>query len=163
MHHVYRIDVRTGKLADANTPKQFVETKLVETLPPIFDAWLDRQKSDDALGIPRGRSGGKNEASNGQVRRSMTSAEFGIASPENGSIYKIDPSLRRQFQMLDVAVVAGPAYQNVRLFVDGKLFSRLASEKVARWALSPGLHEFRLSGEKGGRNLRSAPVRIMVY
>ncbi|HQT92983.1 MAG TPA: hypothetical protein PL001_13260, partial [Candidatus Kryptobacter bacterium] len=92
-----------------------------------------------------------------------TSADFGIASPENGSVYKIDPSLRRQFQMLDVAVVAGPRYQNVRLFVDGKLYSSLSEAKVARWALSPGIHEFRLSGEKGGRRTKSAPVRIMVY
>ncbi len=163
MHHVYRIDDRTGRLADARTPKQFVETKLVETLPPIFDAWLDRQKADDTRGASNNQPGVGKEPASEQTRRSLTSADFGIAPPENGSVYKIDPSLRRQFQMLDVAVVAGPAYQNVRLFVDGKLYSNLSAEKIARWALLPGLHEFRLSGEKNGRDLRSAPVRIMVY
>ena len=163
MHRVYRIDDRTGTLANVSTPKEYIETKLVETLPPIFDAWLDRQKPNDGRRVSRDGNGIPGKPSGEESRRSMTSAEFGIASPENGSVYKIDPSLRRQFQMLEVAVVAGPIYQNVRLFIDGKLYSNLSEAKVARWALSPGIHEFRLSGEKEGRRTKSAPVRIMVY
>ena len=163
MHHIYRIDRRTGQIAGTATPKEYTETRLVETLPPIFDAWLNMQRtatrSNDSYDKMR-RSDVMNQD---ESHRSMTSADFGIASPENGAVYKIDPTLRRQFQMLDVAVVAGPAYQNVKLFVDERFYSDISQAKIARWTLSPGSHEFRITGDKYGRKAKSSRVRIIVY
>ncbi len=92
VHRLYRVDARTGSLADGYTPKQFVQEKLFEVFPPIFDQWILEEK------IPRpifesvvrnkmsdGRSGVGGSETNHPFR--MLDADFAITVPEDGAVF----------------------------------------------------------------------------
>lgn len=164
MHTSYLVDSRTGGRAKRSTPASFVEKRKVEVLPPLYDSWLEQQESErngrqPLRPVDAPRMAG---ASSLEDPTSATKIDFGIESPDNGSTFKIDPTLHREFQLLDVAVVAGPGYSCVKLFVDGKFYTDMKDRKIARWALAPGVHSFVIKGEKGRKSVASPTVYIMV-
>lgn len=161
-HHVWRVDKGTGMPAGAGTAAKYAETRVVETLPPIFGAWLNAEGKTGGEGnssIDHGRFGANERSADNP----MASVEFGIASPENGAVFKLDPTLRRQFQVVGVKIIAGPSYHDLRLFIDGKFYSSVSSQETTQWPLVSGKHEFELKGEKGPGEVRTSRVSITVY
>ncbi len=117
VHRVYRVDTRTGAIADSSTPKQFVQEKLFETFPPIFDQWASEEKIPKPFpGTPAFAAtlkdidglNGRNDQSFGKIN-----SEFAITIPEDGAIYKIDPVLRREYQTVTITMAVGQSYDDV--------------------------------------------------
>ena len=168
VHRIYRVDGRTGALADGHTPLQFVQEKLFEVFPPIFDQWVSDEKIPrpllalrvgSKLGDPVNRADG-----NELVRHSrMVDADFAINLPEDGAMFKIDPVLRRAYQTVEFNIAVGAPYHNVQLFMDGKVLSRSVEGSLYRWNLEKGEHVFQLVGEKNGRSVRSNMVHVRVF
>ncbi|HEY9165658.1 MAG TPA: penicillin-binding protein 1C [Candidatus Kryptonia bacterium] len=164
MHLKILVDARTGEPARGPIRGRSLLTETIEVLPPSYDSWLEQREEGrrNRLPVPGPRARlGTPVSSTGDLQR-PAAVEFGISAPENGAVFKIDPSLRREFQMLDVAVVAGPAYHDVKLLVDGKLYAELSDTKIARWALLPGGHAFSIIAERKNKTVRSSTVRITV-
>ena len=165
VHRIYRIDTRTGALADISTPKEFTRGKLFEVFPPIFDQWSkDEGIPKPILGsIVRTAKTDDRIDDNGIISHSfkMVDTDFSITLPEDGGIFKIDPVLRREFQTVKITFAMGESYRNVRLLMDGKVVSS-AKTSSYEWELREGDHTFRLVGEKNGKVIKSNAVHIKV-
>jgi penicillin-binding protein 1C len=81
-----------------------------------------------------------------------------IASPPDGAVYSIDPTLRREFQALPLrAVTAQPT--TVRWSVDGTLIGDSQSDKPLAWPLAVGPHRIDVQDADGRRASTSVVVR----
>jgi penicillin-binding protein 1C len=167
VHRRYRVDGRTGAIAEVHTQRQFVQEKLFEIYPPIFDQWASEQK------IPRPRFANEIMAVASADRNGVdlyrhesalnaVYSNFAITLPENGAIYKIDPVLRREHQTVKIEIAAGNSYHDVELMMDGKPLSRIESNSY-EWKLEEGDHTFQLVGEKNGNTVKSNVVHIKVF
>jgi penicillin-binding protein 1C len=82
-------------------------------------------------------------------------AAFAIATPPDGATYWIDPTLRAEFQGLDLATRG--ANGSVRWSVNGRSLEGPAVSR-AFWRLSPGVHHFEARDGSGA----TARARIVV-
>ncbi len=82
-----------------------------------------------------------------------------ISSPREGSSFVINPDVPRQYQRLKVHVAGADPDDNVKLYVDGKLFETSARPFIFTWALTPGEHTL----EAGTKHAQSQPVTISVH
>ncbi len=81
-----------------------------------------------------------------------------IASPPDGAVYSIDPTLRREFQALRLrAVTAQPT--TVRWSVDGTQLGDSPSDKAFAWPLAVGSHRIEVQDADGRRASTSVVVR----
>ena len=79
-----------------------------------------------------------------------------IANPANGTVYSVDPTLRREFQALPLRVVA-PQPTSVTWLVDGTEIGTTSSEKPLDWPLALGTHQIE-ARDADGRRARTAIV-----
>ncbi|HUI30196.1 MAG TPA: penicillin-binding protein 1C [Candidatus Acidoferrales bacterium] len=168
VHRLYKIDRRTGTLADASTPKQFTGMKLFEVFPPVFDEWASEEKIPRPIHKADMRHIVMNDrgiVDPGESEHASKSADpdFAITLPEDGAIYKIDPVLRREFQTIKVTIAAGVPYHDVELVVDGKVLDRHLGSSSYNWSLEEGEHSFQLIGEKDGKIVKSKVVHVRVF
>jgi hypothetical protein len=84
-----------------------------------------------------------------------------ILSPNDGDLFKIDPSLRREYQTIRIRASIPTGMEDVRLLVDDAE-SRSASVSGTWWNLTRGKHELRVEGKSGEKRERSKGVRIVV-
>jgi penicillin-binding protein 1C len=87
-----------------------------------------------AATTPTGPSGAIHTARASSSRRTLE-----IVSPASGSTYRIDPTLRREFQTLPLRVVAA-APMNIEWSVNGVKVGESSSESGLGWVLRPGRH-----------------------
>jgi len=81
-----------------------------------------------------------------------------IANPPGGATYSIDPTLRREFQTLQLrAVTARPGMLEWR--VNGELLARVSSESPVEWPLRAGRHIFAVRDGAGGTSEAVITVR----
>jgi penicillin-binding protein 1C len=88
-------------------------------------------------------------------------ARLAILSPNPGDYFKIDPVLRREFQVITIAGYVPPGVANVRLRVNAKEEIPFAASGV-QWRLEKGVYRFQLHGDAGGKPVASIPVIINV-
>ena len=159
VHKIYPVDIRTGRLADHSTPDRFTRDHIVEIYPPVFDAYFHSRilpfKSHPRAFIDAGFEG--------EVREGFNTHIFDIVYPENGSVFKIDPVLRREYQNLIIRVAYSGSYRDIVLMKDGEKISSLDGENTFTWNLERGAHEFFIEGYNHGRKESSRPVRVVVY
>jgi hypothetical protein len=62
-----------------------------------------------------------------------------VASPPDGAVYLIDPTLRSEFQALPLKAI-GTAGGTVEWIVDGRRFIRADARSAIDWALVAGRH-----------------------
>ncbi len=87
-------------------------------------------------------------------------AAVSILSPSDGSIYKLDPVLRAEFQAVRLKARAPEGAGEIEWRVDGRSLGRAALGASLSWRLSPGSHTIEARDAAGAA--RSAAVRITV-
>ncbi len=81
-----------------------------------------------------------------------------IANPAEGTVYSVDPTLRREFQALPLRVVAAHP-TSVTWLVDGAEVGTSSSEKPFDWPLAVGTHEIEARDADGRRARTSVVVK----
>lgn len=153
VHQRHRIDRRTGLLADADTPAEEVDERLYTVHAPEYHGWMREH------GLPLPPSVRESDvAASGAL---AYSDRLRVEHPASGSVYRIDPVLRRGFQKLRLRGTADPGLLDLGWWVDGERIG--GSAETAAWTLAPGRHRIELRGiSPDGRRLRSRPAEVTV-
>jgi hypothetical protein len=81
--------------------------------------------------------------------------------PNDGDIFKIDPTLRLEFQTIKIVGMIGAGASNVELLVDGA--KRIPYDSRGMWwRLESGSHRLQLLGLRQQRRIASRSVTIHV-
>jgi penicillin-binding protein 1C len=94
----------------------------------------------------------------GEDRRATRERRLSIASPPDGALYLIDPTLRPEFQRLSFRAAAGREGEYIDWAVNGQPLGRSRLDGALSWALVPGEHRITARDAHG----RSAETRIRV-
>lgn len=128
------IDTLTGSLADASTPADRVQTRIVLDLPITAHPWARSQGLPLLADIPH-----SSEAS--------AQPQIALISPRPNSTYRFDPTFDASAQKLLIEAVVGAGITEVTIWVDGTPLSTLTeSPYQAWWQLSAGEHRFWATG-----------------
>jgi penicillin-binding protein 1C len=135
-----QLDLRTGRLASADTPPEMIETRLALDLPPQAQAWA-RQNGvlllSDLLAAEPG-------SVTGSEQPPPSSSSLVILNPPDRSLFRLDSSLPAESQRLPIEISGPPALQSVSLWVDNILVSSLTAAPYRFWwTLEPGAHTLR--------------------
>jgi membrane peptidoglycan carboxypeptidase len=167
MHRQVAVDVRTGALADAMTPAEFVATETVWVLPEEYGGmgvW-----GNGGVGVWENGGAALAYFLTPTLPHSHTpTPPLTIASPDPNRVYRLDPTLPTNAQKLPVAaqlrsdlVAAGAP---VTLLLDGAAFAQVRGpEYTAWWPLTRGRHVWQaVVVETDGEQIRSEQVVIFV-
>ena len=150
MHQRIALDRATGLRATASTPADRITERVYTILPPQAQEWARKQ------GIPQpplARAPGSLVATlegSSPDAESRIKGRLVMSSPDPGAIFRLDPTLPRDAQRIEVAARpgVGVALAEVTLLVDGQPLARLgAPPYTALWLLEPGSHLFSAEGE----------------
>lgn len=127
------VDALTGFLADASTPTDRAQTRIVLDLPITAHPWARSQGLPLLADIPQA-----GETSQPQIA---------IISPRPNSTYRIDPAFDASAQKLLIEAVVGAGITEVTIWVDGTPLATLhTSPYQVWWQLSAGGHRFWATG-----------------
>ncbi len=127
LYQAIKIDARTARLADANTPPEFVIEQVFLVLPPEAQAWA-RANGVPQMPIP-----------NAQLPN--TNSLLQLTSPDPNTIYQLSPRLPRESQQVPLRVIAGQPTSAVTFILDGEPLGTVSAEPFEWWwALEPGAH-----------------------
>ena len=149
LYQSFRLDSRTGALADANTPPEFVTEQVFLVLPPEAREWA-RQN-----GIPQPPSGA--------AEGSGQPAALQIISPDPNTVYQISPRLPLSSQQIPFQA-AGASLQSVTYRLDGQPLGPLTTAPYEYWwTLAPGRHTLIAEAlQANGQQITSLPVSFQV-
>jgi penicillin-binding protein 1C len=82
-----------------------------------------------------------------------------VAFPAEDDVFRIDPGLNRESQMIRMKAVVPAGFGGLRWMLDGK---PLGGARSASWRLEPGEHVVYLTAVRNGSQVRSRPVRFLV-
>jgi membrane peptidoglycan carboxypeptidase len=157
------VDVRSGELADALTPPEFVVVETVWALPEEYSEWAREQGISQPIMDDRPRTGGPNASAVTGHPSSVT-----LASPDPNRVYRLDPGLPASAQRAPItAQVRGELAGDgapVTLLLDGAIFAQVRGpDYTAWWPLAPGRHVWQaVATQIGGAPAISEPVIITV-
>jgi 1A family penicillin-binding protein len=165
MHQEFAIDRATGLQATEDTPPERIVERVFAILPAEAQDWARAQ------GIPQpppGSDSGSWLANTGTSTTGPGSSDPSLAlimtSPDEGTVYRLDPSLPRDAQRISVSARpgTGPALAHVTLVVDGQPLAQFGAPPYqALWRLEPGVHLFTAEGVTGNGEL-VASDRVLV-
>jgi penicillin-binding protein 1C len=92
------------------------------------------------------------------ARRATAPVALEISSPAAGSVYLIDPTLRREFQALPLRVVASRPGR-ISWSIDGRPLGQAASDAAMMWPLAAGSHRITATDEQGRRAETNVTVK----
>ena len=113
--------------------------------PPEYRAWAAAHEPQHV------RPAATAESAPSHVRRGLA-----IISPAAGTIYSIDPTLRREFQALSLRAVSD-APTVLDWYVDGEHVGSSSSERSLGWPLAVGTHAIEARAA-GGRSARTSVI-----
>ncbi len=152
-HQTHRIDRRTGLLADADTPPALVDERLYTIHPPSYHDWM----REHGLPLPPSVTQADVATSDALAYSDRLRVEY----PASGSVYRIDPVLRRDFQRLRLRGTADPDLLDLSWWVDGERLD--APMESASWTLAPGHYRIELRGvSPEGHRLRGRPAEVVI-
>ncbi|MBA3886001.1 MAG: penicillin-binding protein 1C [Acidobacteria bacterium] len=127
---------------------------LLTIYPPQYREWAAKHVPD----AERSRSLGDVTGLAGIAKASARSGgPLQIVNPGDGATYSIDPTLRREFQLLSLRVLAqapGP----IQWSVGGRTLGTSGSDEAFDWPLIPGRHRITARDQQG----RTAEATIVV-
>jgi penicillin-binding protein 1C len=130
--------------------------RIFEILPPEYAGWASEQHM--AL-PPEGATRVKENAPHAIAGQG--SSALAIVMPNDGDIFKIDPTLRLEFQTIKIVGMIGAGASNVELLVDGA--KRIPYDSRGMWwRLESGSHRLQLLGLRQQRRIASRSVTIHV-
>jgi len=147
VHQRLWIDRRSGLLAGPATPAAKVQSRVYEIWPPEYQQWAQ----DCGMPPPPVQ------------QTNAIGTILAISFPDEGDIFKIDPILRRSYQALTFEVVAPPGMNQVSLFLNDSLLTRMQQPFRYRWPLRQGAHSLRAEGRWGEGTVASRPVHFQVF
>ncbi|MBI4535464.1 MAG: penicillin-binding protein 1C [Ignavibacteriae bacterium] len=164
IHRQYRLDRRNVFLASSNTPEEFVEVRVFEVFPPMYDAWVE------AAGIPKPPPTTslvtiRPDVVGSTERFYHREAPLAISYPSPGDVFKIDPILRLEYQTITVESIVSPGVEKVLLVVNEKETSALQKpyrHRLSIGSFQKGNHVLKLKGIRGSRRVESVPVHITI-
>jgi membrane carboxypeptidase/penicillin-binding protein PbpC len=129
------IDALTGSLADASTPTERVQTKIVLDLPITAHPWARSQGLPLLADIPSSSA------------YPLSNPLVALISPRPNATYRLDPTFNASAQKLLIEAVVGAGISQVTIWVDGIPLATLTeSPYQAWWQLSVGEHRFWATG-----------------
>jgi membrane peptidoglycan carboxypeptidase len=149
LYQAFPIDVRTGQLADANTPPEATVEQIFLVLPPEARDWAVQN------GLPQPPM----ESAVGRQ-----SPVVSISSPDPNTVYQISPQLPRQSQRIPLRVRSGLPLEAVTYWLNDELVGAASvSPFEVWWVLEPGSYRLRAQGRlKTGEVMESAEVAFVV-
>jgi len=123
----------------------------ITVLPPKYEAWGSARASDRVVTV-------RQRTPRAAKVTSPTSGEhLAIVSPADGSTYLIDPTLRREFQVLSLKATPSTSGQ-IAWGIDGRELGSTAPGTSLDWPLTPGRHRITARDSRG----RTAAATITV-
>jgi len=152
----FKIDMTTGRLADANTPPDRVVERVMLVLPAEAMEWARENEIETANalttadGPPSGRP----------------TSDLQLTHPDAGTVYQISPVTPQETQRIAVSALTGDGVQlvSLSLWADDQVIATFTEPPYRTlWALQPGTHTFIARGvDRSGRELASPAVTITV-
>ena len=140
------------------------DTGLLTFWPPEYRQWARDRGLDYTTGVPAEAAFKGNvqpphadEDAGGGDHRDHQHQALAIISPPSGATYLIDPTLRREFQTLQlraVAVSGGP----IEWSVAGRVVGSADADRAIEWPLAPGQHRIVARDRQG----RTAEATVSV-
>jgi len=94
-----------------------------------------------------------------------SSDKLTVLFPVHGDVYKLDPVLRREYQVIDLKarVPEGIGIKKIEWWLDGKKIGISSSPYSFSWKLSPGFHKIQIQTSMSEKALKSKIVAFRVY
>ncbi|NLG49223.1 MAG: penicillin-binding protein 1C [Chloroflexi bacterium] len=172
LHRLVAFDTRTGQVADEEVPAEYRQLRRVTLWPAEALAWAE----EEGLALPPSvrtaiQAGQGQPAHNAEASAQPNTIEaatppLALTSPDHGSGFRLSPELPAEYQQIEVVASSPPEakLQDVTLWIDGKpAHVWPAPPYRLLWPLTPGEHEFRVSGRNSQGTITSESVRITVY
>ena len=144
----------TGRLAGPDCPGSVLEIFMAGTAPGEACGGHHGPGSGTPLRHPVGEAG----------KGLRTAPAFRVAYPPDGSVFRIDTVLRREYQILEFKA-GGPmaaAGGEIEWWINGARAGRSRPDKDFLWNLEPGSYTIVARADSGGRTIESRAVRITV-
>jgi membrane peptidoglycan carboxypeptidase len=150
LYQAFKIDSRTGHLADDSTPPELVGERVFLVLPPEAQEWAREN------GIP--------QAPNPNLQSPISNYQLHITSPDPNTVYQISPRLPRESQQIPLRVTASAPLSSVTFVLDGQPLGSVAEAPFEWWwRLEPGAHTLTAEGVlASGERVTSGVVEFVV-
>jgi penicillin-binding protein 1C len=130
--------------------------RVFEVLPAEYSDWSAEQH----IAAPPPQAVRVRTGDN-RIGVNRSGAPLAIILPNDGDIYKIDPTLRPEYQTVKVVGLIGNGTSGVELEVDG--ISRIPYDSRGTWwQLQRGTHTLKLHGTRNQKRIASRTVTIHV-
>jgi penicillin-binding protein 1C len=128
--------------------------RVYELYPPEYAAWQQSKHMPvpPADAVPAERAAGSADS---------RGPRLAIASPNNGDVFKIDPSLRREYQTMTIHGFSPTGAADVKLTIDNTGSMPFPANGFS-WKLQKGVHRFQLFCTVHSQQLESKVVSITV-
>ena len=164
-HAEVAVDIRTGLLASASTPAQYVQPQTIWLLPPEYAVWA-RENSVPQLAQADGTRAPGEPTRTSPLRAAPSPLR--LTSPDPNRVYTLDPGLPASAQQVPLTALAGEMLAEVAgpiaLLMDGEPLTVVAApDYTAWWPLTAGEHTFRaVVTRPDGTRIESEPVTVWV-
>ncbi len=159
MHQVVAFDRRSGQLATAETPAEYIVKQVAVFLPPEASEWAQQQNQGSQTHFLIATPSQALDVAGSAARIILT-------HPSHNTTYRLASNVPLDDQRIEVQALplAVPDVALVRLYVDEQLLAVLEQAPFAvLWQLVPGEHSFYAAAVDGtGQVWRSPEVRITV-
>ena len=130
--------------------------RVYEVLPAEFSEWASQQQ----MPVPPAGARKVIPATRQRARRER-GEKLCILSPNDGDEFKLDPTLRVEYQTLRLVGSIPPGLRDIRVIVDDDETIRY-EERCAWWPLKKGSHRLQLVGIGQSHHVTSEPITIHV-
>jgi penicillin-binding protein 1C len=150
LYQTFRIDRRTGALADTNTPPESVESRVFLVWPPAARQWAE----DNGRPMPPG----------GPAQPTASGAALQIVSPDPQTVFQITPRLPHDSQQIPFRVVAAQPVPAVTYVLDQQALPAITAAPFEYWwVLQPGTHTLYAEARLlNGETVRSTEIQFSV-
>ncbi|MGV8120934.1 MAG: penicillin-binding protein 1C [Candidatus Xenobiia bacterium LiM19] len=132
VHREVTVDTRTGREASSQCPEMFAKRRVYEVYPPLYAEWMSERRME--MPPPH-------------IETSPDKKEAGISAnpvvtyPKDGDIFRIDPILRKEYQIVHLKTVVPESTLRVEWWVDGKCEGETRYPFTFEWLLRKGTHK----------------------
>jgi len=146
VHRMIKIDRRTDSPASSDCPHEYIFKKIYEIYPPLYYNWMKEQgimPPENILTFLENPSGNRPV----------------VLFPSTGDIFKIDPVLRKEFQVIHMKAVAPEGTETISWYMDGQLAGKTKNPFVFKWHLLQGIHTVQVKS----KDKISETIKFYVY
>ena len=143
----------SGRLARDSCPGRMEEI-FVSGTEPREVCWASHGE-EASLGLRTASQSGESSRQDPLLR---------IVFPQDGSIFKIDPVLRQEYQVLGFKAehIGDGRPRAIEWWINGKMAGTSVSPSGFAWKLAPGSYTIKAAAGTGVLRIESRPIRIIV-